>query len=113
MRVAALLVLMLTAGCQGSGVGSIGAVMRRDAETHAVVVRDVPKGLGADEAGLRPGDEVVMVEGFLVRDLSAAELRARLRGGVGSDVRLTLVRAGQVRHVVVRRSALLERALER
>jgi carboxyl-terminal processing protease len=113
MRTAALVVLTLTAGCRSSGVGSIGAVMARDAETQALVVRDAPKGLGAEEAGLKPGDEIVMVEGFLVRDLSTVELRALLRGEIGSKLRLTVVRAGQVRHVEVQRSELLENALER
>lgn len=108
-----MLVLMLAPGCRGAGVGSIGAVMARDAETHAIVVREAPKGLGADEAGIRPGDELVMVDGFLVRDLSAAELRALLRGEVGSKVRLTILRAGAVQHLDVRRSELLESGLKR
>lgn len=113
MRTALLLVLTLAAGCRGTGVGSIGAVLARDGLSHAVVVREAPKGLGAEQAGILPGDELVMIDGFLVRELSTAELRALMRGEVGSKVRLTIVRAGQVRHLDVRRTELVESARKR
>jgi carboxyl-terminal processing protease len=85
----------------------VGAVFGRDRETRALVVREAPEGAGADKAGLEAGDEVVMIDGFYVKDLSPREIRERLRGDVGSTVKLTVVRgADDVRHVEVRREAL-------
>ncbi|WP_437598112.1 PDZ domain-containing protein [Sorangium sp. So ce590] len=97
--------LLMAAGCTAS-VGSIGAVLGRDNESQALYVRDVPRGLAAERAGLIPGDELVMVDGVYVRDLSSAQLRDRLRGAVGSAVELTVVRGGDVRRVRVVRSEL-------
>ncbi|WP_437956439.1 PDZ domain-containing protein [Sorangium sp. So ce119] len=101
--------LLIAAGCSAS-VGSIGAVLGRDNESEALYVRDVPPGLAAERAGLIPGDEVLMIDGVYVRDLSSAEVRDRLRGDVGSAVELTVVRGRDVRRVRVVRGAL--KALE-
>lgn len=95
----------MVAGCSAS-VGSIGAVLGRDNESQALYVRETPRGLAAERAGLVPGDEIVMIDGVYVRDLSAAEIRDRLRGAVGSTVELTVVRGGDVLHVRVPRSEL-------
>lgn len=106
-RAVAFLVVALATGCMGhQQVGSIGAMLGRDDDTHAVHVRDVPKGLAADEAGLLPGDEIVMIDGFYARDLGPKELRALLRGEIGSPVELTILRGEEVRRVVLRRTPL-------
>ncbi|MGK3999765.1 PDZ domain-containing protein [Sorangium sp. So ce1024] len=99
--------LLMAAGCSAS-VGSIGAVLGRDNESEALHVRDVPPGLAAERAGLLPGDEILMIDGVYVRDLTSTELRDRLRGPVGSAVELTIVRGGDVRRVRVVRGALRE-----
>ncbi|WP_437875700.1 PDZ domain-containing protein [Sorangium sp. So ce513] len=99
--------LLMAAGCSAS-VGSIGAVLGRDNESEALHVRDVPPGLAAERAGLLPGDEILMIDGVYVRDLTSTELRDRLRGPVGSAVELTVVRGGDVRRVRVVRGALRE-----
>lgn len=101
--------VLLAVGCAGggaSGSGSVGAVFGRDADTRALYVRDVPPGLAAEDAGLLAGDQVVMIEGLYVRDMSEKEIRAKLRGEVGSSVKLTILRGNDVRHVSVTRSAL-------
>lgn len=109
MRVAAPIALALTAlaGCAAAtGPGSIGAILGRDDESHAVHVRDVPPGLAAAEAGLLPGDEIVMIDGVYVRDLPVRDLKRLLRGDVGTAVGLTIVRGREVRRVRVTRTAL-------
>jgi C-terminal processing protease CtpA/Prc len=98
--------LLAAAACGAPIVGSIGAVLGRDNDTHALYVRDVPAGLGADRAGLLPGDEIVMINGVHVRDLSPRDVRARLRGEVGSAVELTVVRGNEVLEVQVIRGEL-------
>lgn len=92
-------------GC-GASVGSIGAVLGRDNDTHALYVREAPRGMAAAEAGLQPGDEILMVDGFYVKDMSVKQLQALLRGEVGSTVELTVARSGAVRHVKLKRSLL-------
>jgi len=98
--------LLAASACSGGSVGSVGAVLGRDNDTHALYVRDVPPGMGAERAGLLPGDEIVMIDGLHVRDLSSADVRARLRGEVGSAVELTVVRGGEVLAVRVTRGEL-------
>jgi C-terminal processing protease CtpA/Prc len=106
---AALLAALALSACGGaSGVGSVGAVFGRDNETRALVVRDAPAGAAAEKAGLQPGDEVVMIDGLYVKDMSTKDVRARLRGDVGTTVRLTVVRGDAVRHLRVARTPLGE-----
>lgn len=95
----------MVAGC-GARVGSIGAVLGRDNASQALHVREVPPGLPAERSGLRPGDEIVMIDGVYVRDLPSAQVRERLRGAAGSAVELTVVRGGEVRRVRVVRGEL-------
>src|SRR5262249_56659743 len=92
---------LLISGCGGGSVtvGSVGAVLGRDNETHALYVREAPPGLGADAAGLLPGDQVMMIEGRYVRDLSEKEIRDELRGEVGTPVLLTILRGNDVLNV--------------
>jgi carboxyl-terminal processing protease len=101
--------LAAASSCAGSSVGSIGAMLGRDNETRALYVRDVPPGMAADQAGLLPGDEILMIDGIYARDLTAKDVRARLRGEIGSAVELTVVRGGEVRNVRVTRGELRER----
>ncbi len=72
----------------------MGAVFGRDNETRALIVRDAPSSTTGGRAGLLPGDQVLMIDGHYVNDLDAKDVRARLRGDVGSTVRLTVVRNG-------------------
>lgn len=111
LRLALALVLAaVPLACGGaSGPGSVGAVLGRDNETRALFVREAPTGDAAEKAGLRPGDEIVMIDGLYVKDMSAKDVRAKLRGEVGTRVRLTVVRGDAVRHVEITRGALGER----
>ncbi len=107
---ALVLPMLLSTGCGSSnGVGSVGAVFGRDSDTRALYVREAPPGLPAEDAGLLPGDQVVMIEGLYVRDLSERDIRAKLRGEIGSTLSLTILRGNDVRHVRVTRSAIRER----
>lgn len=104
--VPALLPFAIAIGCSSPSVGSVGAVLGVDTETGAVHVRETREGLAADEAGLLPGDEILMVDGVYVRDLGAAAVRDKLRGPVGSTVDLTVVRGEEVLRVKLTRRPL-------
>jgi carboxyl-terminal processing protease len=47
-----------------------------------------------ERAGIRPGDRIVEIDGVTTRDVSAFEATRRLKGPVGTTVRLTLRRDG-------------------
>lgn len=93
-------------GCALEKPGSIGAHLSRDNETGAVYVRDLFPGLAGENAGLLPGDEIIMIDGHYVRQMDAPRIREALRGQVGTAVRLTLIRGELVLRVKVARSEL-------
>ena len=83
--------------------GTIGALLGQQPDGR-VLVREAPKGLAADRAGVREGDEVLTVEGRDVRQMSAAELHKALSGEVGEQVKLTLLRGKEIVRVTLRRT---------
>src|SRR5262249_21394978 len=100
---ALVVALLLASPACGGGVGSIGAVLGRDNDSGALYVREVPKGMAAAKAGLVPGDRVLMIDGVYVNQLDAKDIRAKLRGDIGSSVELTVVRGTEVRRVKLTR----------
>ncbi len=106
MNAAPLLILALVLpGCGGGPgpIATVGAVFGRDNDTRDLYVREVAEGLGAEEAGLSPGDQIVMIDGVFVRDLDPPAIRARLRGEVGTTVALTVIHGERVLHLHVPR----------
>jgi len=83
--------------------GTIGAVIAQTPDQR-LVLRDVPDGLAAGQAGLRPGDEVLLIDGRDVRELTAQGVHQALIGEVGDPVKLTLLREGRVIRVTLRRT---------
>jgi len=94
--------LLLVAACAPQH-GTVGAKFGRDSDGH-LYVREVPEGLGASRAGLRVGDEVILIEGRDVRPLSEEELHQSLAGERGTTVRLTVLRGDGVKRLVVERT---------
>jgi C-terminal processing protease CtpA/Prc len=84
--------------------GTIGAVIGQGADGK-LTLREVPKGLGAAQAGLQPGDQILLIDGIDVRTLEERGLQELLTGEVGQPVKLTVVRGNQVLRVTVRRTA--------
>lgn len=74
-----------------SGVGLDAAVREGD----VFVVRGVDEGHAAERAGVRPGDEIVEVDGGGVAALTLAALRRRLGGAPGTTVTLGVKRPGE------------------
>lgn len=96
-------------GCSSDpAIGSIGAVLVRDTEEATLYVRETPRGLAAQDAGLLPGDQIIMIDGMFIRQLDAVEIRDRLRGDVGTPVSLTIVRGDEILHLEVVRGPLRE-----
>jgi C-terminal processing protease CtpA/Prc len=97
----ALLVLLVLA-C-GPERGTIGALIGQGSDQR-LVLRDVPPDLAAGKAGLRPGDELLLIDGRDVRELDERGVHRALGGSVGEQVKLTLLREGRVIRVTLRRT---------
>ena len=95
----------LLAAC-GPGLGSIGSILGKQHDDGRVIVRTVPPDMEAARAGLKPGDEVLYVDGRDARAMTAEELHKALVGEVGTTVELTVSREGKILRMRVKRGAL-------
>jgi C-terminal processing protease CtpA/Prc len=75
--------------------GTIGAMLGRKSDGR-VFVRETPPGLAAAKAGLREGDQILLVDGMDVRTLDEKKLHSVLSGEVGDPVKLTVERGDEV-----------------
>ena len=91
------------AGCVAQH-GTIGAVIAQEPDTGRLFLRDVPPGLAADRAGLKPGDEILLIDGVDVRVMDPKQIHAVLSGDVNAPVKLTVVRGEQVLRVTLKRT---------
>lgn len=92
-----------SSGCGPPPHGTIGAILGQQGDGR-VFVRDAPPDLGAAQAGLRPGDEILFIDGVQASSLSPEQLSHVLGGPVGAPVDLTVLRDGQVLRVTVTRT---------
>jgi carboxyl-terminal processing protease len=88
--------------------GSIGAVLGQSRSDGRVTIRETPRGFPAAQAGLTPGDEVLLIDGRDVRGMSPEAIHLALEGDVGTMVQLTLLRAGKIERVALRRAPLAQ-----
>jgi carboxyl-terminal processing protease len=73
-------------------VEGIGAFVRQTDEGDIEIVRPIP-GQPAEQAGIRPGDIIIGVDGEDIRGQSLDEVISKVRGPRGSEVTLTIERA--------------------
>ena len=83
--------------------GTIGAVVGQ-APDGRLFVRETPAGLAAEKAGLRPDDEILLIDARDLRALTPQQVHELLGGDVGDPVKLTLVRGEEVLRVTLRRT---------
>src|SRR5438270_306582 len=106
-KMAVLASLLLSLGCGGSGPGTIGAALGKRADSR-LFVRDVPPGQGADQAGLRVDDEILLIDGRSVQTMTPDEVRRAVRGDIGSAMVLTVLRGTEKLEIRVVRTPLLK-----
>jgi C-terminal processing protease CtpA/Prc len=105
-RLAVVVVVWLLLALQGAcgpKKGTIGAVLGQDSEGR-LFVRDVPAGLAAERANLRPGDEILLIDGHDARAMGPRGVHDALEGKVGEPVKLTVVRDGEILRVTLKRT---------
>jgi carboxyl-terminal processing protease len=73
----------------------IGATVQQNEQTGGLELISLFDGSPAEQAGLKPGDQIVRVNGDDVTTLSEAEIVALVRGPAGSSVLLGILRAGE------------------
>jgi carboxyl-terminal processing protease len=93
---------------QTSGeVSGIGIYLQKDSNTGEVIITEVVTGSPAEQADLRVGDHIVLVDGQGTNRLTLQGVSQKLRGNEGSQVTLTVSRnGGGPRSVVVTRARL-------
>jgi C-terminal processing protease CtpA/Prc len=101
--VALLVALASPLGACGPNKGTIGAVLAQDADGR-LYVREVPPGLAAERADLRPKDEILLIDGHDARAMGVRGVHDALEGKVGEPVKLTLVRDGEILRVTLKRT---------
>lgn len=79
----------------------IGAYVGTDAETGLPVISGVIEGTPAEEADLRDGDIIYMVDGVSSQGKTTDEVVKMIRGEENTVVHLTLVRSGETDYVEV------------
>lgn len=75
--------------------GGVGAMLRKPDNSDMTIVVHVFKGGPASEAGLRTGDRIAAVDGENVTDMSLRQVVELIRGVEGTEVVLTVLRAGE------------------
>lgn len=73
----------------------IGAYVGMDAQTGMAYISGVFEGTPAEEAGLRDGDVIYMVNEESVQGLELSEVVSRIKGAEGTKVHLTIYREGE------------------
>jgi carboxyl-terminal processing protease len=87
-----------------SRVVGIGVTIEPDAGDGRLVVLEVTPSSPAAEKGLRPGDEIVAVDGALVAEIGRDEAVSRIRGEEYTSVTVTVRRNGEdTEHSIIRR----------
>lgn len=104
--VALLALAPIAAACASSAPGTIGAQLGHRTD-HRLFVRSMPRGEGADKAGLAVDDEILLIDGKDVRSMSQDDIRRAVRGDVGSKMVLTILRGTEKKEITVVRSPLL------
>ena len=83
----------------GKNYEGIGAYV--DTKGEYLTVISPIKGSPAAEAGLRPGDVVIAIDGKDMTGVNPEEARQKVMGPAGTDVTLTIVRKGEEQPIVV------------
>ncbi|RPI96708.1 MAG: PDZ domain-containing protein, partial [Chloroflexi bacterium] len=86
--------IRINEGMSGEYEG-IGATVEKNAESGGLELITIFEESPADQAGLRPGDQIVLVEGEDITALDQTEIIAMVRGPAGTPVLLGILRPGE------------------
>lgn len=101
--VCATAVVAAIVACGPPPRGTIGAILGQQGDGR-LFIRDAPADLGAAKAGLKPGDEILFIDGVQASSLTPEQVSQLLNGPVGEPVQLTVIRDNEVLRVTVTRT---------
>ncbi len=110
VTVVALTAMVLSSAACQPRRGTIGAVLGQSKDGR-LWVREVPPDLAAGTAGVREGDELLLIDGQDVRRMTSAQVHEELIGDVGDPVQLTLIRGEEVIRVKLKRTPARKRRI--
>ena len=76
--------------------GGIGAVVQYDDENETVMITEVIIGSPAESAGLKVGDIFYSIDGNLISDIGLRNAQNYVRGEIGSEICVEVVRDGEI-----------------
>jgi carboxyl-terminal processing protease len=88
------------------GFGGIG--VRLSFDGGIVKITDIQSDMPAGRAGLKPGDRITKIDGHSVDGLSEHAVVSMLRGPVGADLGLTVLRGSDAKTVKLHRTYIVE-----
>lgn len=83
----------------------IGAELGKNAEDNIVIVAPL-SGYPAERAGIRSGDVIARVNDEDTRNWTISEAVSKIRGEKGTDVKLTVLRGGEVKEITITRDKI-------
>jgi len=92
-----------------SGIGI--SIMNKAPEEDYLVIIDVIQGGPSDKAGIKPGDQIVAVDGKVLKGLSSDEIVTKLRGKVGTMVKLKILREKKPMELEIKREVIKDQNL--
>ena len=91
-----------------SGIGI--SIMSKAPEDDSLVIIDVIRGGPSDKGGLKNGDKIVEVDGEALKGLSSDEVVTALRGKVGTNVKLKIIRKKKPKEFIITREIIKDQS---
>ena len=89
----------------------IGATIRKDEETGALLIVEPQAGSPAKKAGLKAGDLVYKVDGVKITKKTITEIQNMVKGEKGTKVVLTIKRKGKTKKITVVRDEIVTKTV--
>ncbi len=86
----------LNQGLDGGSFAGTGIVIEQDETTKYIDVSNVIPDGPADKAGVQEGDTLTAIDGLSTKDMKLPTASSHLRGKLGTQVKLTIVREGKL-----------------
>ncbi|MDD5308208.1 MAG: PDZ domain-containing protein [Deltaproteobacteria bacterium] len=107
----ALALSLVCAACSGPAAewtGSVDAVLRYRPSDRSTVAYKVRPGSMSEKAGMKPGDRVMRVDGVDISEAPYEEVKAALRGPIGTSARVEVQRDKKIIEILIERRPLHE-----